>query len=111
VEVILGGVDAIRLGEIDSSSLIANIYAARATMTSLVDTGWFNPERAVLFDFDSHFRSVDEWLRHRQEQRSTSVLDTTIVSRACELVGDGKGEVRVRERVAARRFRRVAQDT
>jgi hypothetical protein len=108
VEVILGGADVMRLGEIDTSSLIANVRAARATMTSLVETGWFNPERTVLFDFVSHFRSVDEWLRHRKEQRSSGLLDPAMASRARELLAEGTGEIRICERVVARRSRRGA---
>jgi len=107
VEVMLGGEGAAYRGVIDTSGLIANIHAARAALASLVDGGWFEPQRSAVFDFISHFSSVDEWLRHREERRSTSVIDPSVIAHARELLPlQGDSELRVSERVLASSFRR-----
>jgi hypothetical protein len=105
VEVGLRDARAIHLGQIDTSSLMRSIGSARAALMSVVDHGLFKHERELIFDFDSHFFSVDEWLRYRQARRSTSVLDPSIVDRARELLAADGAEVRVKERVRATRYR------
>ena len=108
-------IDAVRdgmrleyLGRIDTSGLITNIYAARAALASLIEAGWFVPERSLIYDFISHFSSVDEWLRHREERRSSSVVEPAVIARARALLAqDGRSELRVSERVLASRFRRT----
>ncbi len=95
------------LGQIDTTPLGANIRAARAALKSMEQDGWYRRERSVHFDFVSHFASVDDWLRHRDEQRSTSALDPSIVARARDLLRGFGREVRVTERVLATRLGRT----
>ena len=99
--------DAVYLGLIDNTSLIANIHRARATVESLVGEGWFSAWRSIVFDFRSHFPSVDDWLRYREERRSSSIVDPEIVARARELFSTCPGcELRVSERELATRLDR-----
>jgi hypothetical protein len=109
VDVVRPRLGSVRIGQIDTTSLISNIHAARATLASLVEAGWFEPQRAVLFDFILVFRSVDQWLRHREERRASSFLDPRIVDHARELLSAADGEVRVTERVLATRLIRLAR--
>lgn len=107
VEAIVG-TDHSYLGRIDTTSLVGNIHRARETLRSIVREGWFAVERSAVFDFVSHFPSVDDWLRHREERRSTSIVDPAIVARARELLSEStSGELRVSERLLATRLRRV----
>ena len=107
VNVHLADSRVIQLGQLDITSLISNIRAARASLGSLVEAGWFRSDRSLLFDSVSFFSSVDQWLRHREDRRSTSVLAPDIVARARELLAAGGGEVRVTERIQATRLARV----
>jgi hypothetical protein len=107
VEVVLTHGSAVALGQIDTTSLIANIHTARAALVSAEQGGWYRRERSVLIDFASHFSTVDEWLQYRAERRSTSVLDPAIVARARELLSGTGHEVRVTERILATRLRRT----
>ena len=106
VEVYIDGVGNVHLGWIDSTSVTTNIHRARETLTSIVQAGWFTSGRSMTFDFVSHFPSVDDWLRHREERRARSVVDPAIIERARELLSAKTGEVVVRERVFAARFNR-----
>jgi hypothetical protein len=85
VAVTFSGPRDVDLGRIDTSGVIANIHRARAALKSLVEGGWFEEERSTTFDFVSHFASVDDWLRHRTERRSSSLVDPAIIDRAREL--------------------------
>jgi hypothetical protein len=89
------------------TELISSIHAARRARASLIDAGWFRTEWSLLFDFASCFSSVDQWLRHREERRATSVLAPESVARARELLSASLGEVCVAERILAARFARV----
>jgi hypothetical protein len=60
VEVVLTDGSAVGLGPIDTTSLIANMHTARAALASAEQAGWYQRERSVLFDFASHFATVDE---------------------------------------------------
>ncbi len=104
IDVHLADTSVFPLGQLDMTELISNIHAARAVLASLIDAGWFRPERSLLFDFASCFSSVDQWLRHREERRSTSVLAPEMVARARELLSAGGGEVCVTERIQATRL-------
>ena len=95
------------LGQLDMTSLISNIRAARAALGSLVEAGWFRSERSLVFDFSSCFSSVDQWLRHREDRRATSVLAPDIVARARQFLAASGGEVCVTERIQATRLARV----
>jgi len=100
--VVHGGVRVEYLGRVDTTGLIANIHTARAALASAIQVGWLEPKRSVVYDFTSHFPSVDEWLRHREERRSTSVVDPVVIARARELLGlHAQSELRVSERVLA----------
>src|SRR5262249_19287317 len=70
-------------------------------------SGWFRSERSLLFDFSSCFSSVDQWLRHREDRRVTSVLAPDIVARARQFLAASGGEVCVTERIQATRLARV----
>ena len=107
VEVVEVGDSRVLLGHIDTSVVVGNIHRARAAVTSLVEAGYFEQECSVVFDFVSHFRGVDEWLRHRQARRSTSVVDPAIIHRARDMLSASpSGELDVSERVLATRLKR-----
>ncbi|HYW86235.1 MAG TPA: hypothetical protein VFB50_00585 [Chloroflexota bacterium] len=107
VEVTLDGIRNVYLGLIDTTALIGNIHGARAALRSVVEAGWFERERAVVFDFVSHFPGVDEWLQHREKRRSSSVVDRAIiVSARSALSAVTSGDLQVSERVLATRFKR-----
>jgi hypothetical protein len=106
VDVVLPRATLVHVGQLDTTALSANIRAARAALTALLAAGWFRPERSMLFDFVSRFSSVDQWLRHREEQRCTSVVAPEIVLRARDLLTAAGGELRVAERVLATRLTR-----
>jgi hypothetical protein len=107
VELTLDGIRNVYLGRIDTTALIGNIHGARAALRSVVEAGWFERERSVVFDFVSHFPGVDEWLQHREKHRSSSVVDQAIiVSARSVLSAVTSGELQVSERVLATRFKR-----
>ena len=107
VEVVIGHRRS-SLGRIDNTSLIANIHRARQTLSSMVREGWFVAERSSVFQFVSHFASVDDWLHHRQERRATSVVDQAIIDGARDLLVAGtQAELIVSEQVLAVRLVRV----
>ena len=109
VEVVEVGRSRVLLGHIDTTATDGNIHRARAAVTSLVEAGYFERECSVVFDFVSHFRGVDEWLRHRQERRSTSVVDPAIVDRARDMLfASPSGQLDVSEHVLATRLKRRA---
>ena len=108
--VVLGydGLRAVHLGEVDNSRLVGNVHAARAALALVVERGWFARERSQLYDFISHFGSVDSWLRYREERRSTSVVEPALIARAREMMlARPSAELRVREQVLATRLRRI----
>jgi hypothetical protein len=108
VEVVLPHRGNVQLGRIDNSALVGNIHAAREALALLIEQHWFAHERSLVFDFISHFQTVDDWLRHRQDRRSTSIVPPQIIERAGELLSaHPTGELRVSERVLATRFRRM----
>ena len=97
----------VSLGHIDTSSTIGNIHNARAALQSMVEQHLFENERSLVFDFVSHFASVDEWLRHREARRSTSIVDPALIDTAREVLRAEPGsELLVGERELATRFRR-----
>jgi len=86
IEVVEVGVGRTLLGHIDTTVLAGNIHRARATVTSLVEAGYFERDGSEMFDFRSHSTYVDEWLRHRKARRSTSVVEPAIIERARNLL-------------------------
>lgn len=107
VEAVLVDRGSVHLGRIDTSALMGNIHAARAALALAVEQRWFERERSLVFDFVSHFQTVDEWLHHRQDRRATSIVDPAIIEQARELLSaHPRGELRVSEHVLATRFRR-----
>jgi hypothetical protein len=76
----------------------------------VTEVGWFERQQAETFEFLQHFDTVDEWLRHRQARRSTSILAAQIVDRARKLLAASPGEVRVYERVLATVLRRLNRE-
>lgn len=108
VAVVEVGGGRVMLGHVDTTSLLGNIYRARAEVTSLVQAGYFERERSVVFDFVSHFAGVDEWLRHREARRSTSVVQPDIIEHARDLLAAATSrELQVTERVLATRLKAV----
>jgi hypothetical protein len=107
VEVTLDGIRNVYLGRIDTTALIGNIHGARAALQSVVEAGWFERERSVVFDLVSHFPGVDEWLQHREKRRSSSVVDPAIIVSARSILSAvTSGDLQVSERVQATRFKR-----
>ena len=110
VAVIVSGLQKQALGTIDNAAVIANIHCAREALKSVIDAGWFALDRTVVFDFLLHFPTVDDWLRHRQERRATSVVDQLIIERARELLSTSAGaELVVSERMRASRLVRLGR--
>ena len=95
------------LGTIDNSTLIGNIGSARTALAGMVEAHWFEYERTLVFDFNSHFASVDEWLRHREARRATSIVDPAMIDRARTLMSaQTESELLVSERVQVTLLRR-----
>ena len=112
VEVAVDGIRRIHVGQIDTSAVAANIQHADVALQSLVEGGWFSAERSIVFDFVSHFPSVDEWLRHRVQRRSRSVVAPVMINHARELLSrEIDGQLLVTERVLATRFKRESTPT
>jgi hypothetical protein len=110
IDVALGGLAFEHLGRIDTSALIANIHAARASLAAVVEQQLFGCEDALVFDFVSHFASVDDWLHHRQQERATGRIDPLVIERAREVLSaHPSAELRVTERERATRLRRASQ--
>jgi hypothetical protein len=95
----------VRVGEVDESHRSERVREVRAALARLVRRGRLVRERAVRFTFVSRADTVDDWLAHREEKRSTSVLDPAVVERARLLLAEGAEVLRVRERVTATRYR------
>ena len=92
----------------DTAALIGEIHVARAALASAVQAGWFDLQRELVFEFVSHFASVEEWLAHRMARRSTSLVDEALLEHARALLAPPtRGTLRVRELVRATRFRRT----
>lgn len=110
VEVYVDRVPRVYLGLVDNTSTLGNIHRARATLAAIVEDGWFTTSSSSVFDFVSHFSSVDDWLRYRQDRRSTSSVDPAIIERARESLAElPSGELRVSERLRATRLERSVQ--
>ena len=110
VEVYVDRIPRAYLGLVDNSSTVGNIHRARATLAAIVEEGWFTTGSSSVFDFASHFPRVDDWLRYRQDRRSTSIVDPAIIERARETLAEvPSGELRVSERLRATRLDRCLQ--
>ena len=95
------------LGWIDNSALIVNIHSARTALAGMLEAHLFAYEGALVFDVNSHFASVDEWLRHREARRATSIVEPAIIDRARALMSaQTESELLVSERVQATLLRR-----
>jgi hypothetical protein len=107
VEIVRDGSEATSIGNVDTTALIGKIHAARAALASAVQARWFDRQRELVFEFVSHFASVEEWLAHRKARRSTGLIDEALLERARALLASPRrGTLVVRERVRATRFRR-----
>jgi hypothetical protein len=106
VEVVRGG-RAVRVGAVGEASRSERVRDARAALARLVRRGWLVREQAVRFVFVSSAETVEEWLAHREQKGSTSVLDPAVVDRARALLAQGGARLRLRERATATRYRRV----
>jgi hypothetical protein len=98
---------SVHLGHVDTGGVIANIHKTRAALQSMVEQRWFEKESSLVFDFVSHFASVDDWLRHREARRSTSIVPPALIDQARKVLSEEPGgELLVSERELATRFRR-----
>jgi hypothetical protein len=107
VEVVDPSDGRVFLGYVDTSAVVDNIHRAREAVSSLVQAGYFEQERSVVFDFVSHFPSVDAWLRYREERRATSVVHPDLIERARGLLAEPPPrELQLSERMLATRLKR-----
>lgn len=91
---------------VDPSGLIANIQRARGLLDSVVRDGYFVPEEELSFDFVSYFKNVDAWFAFRRQHGKSVHVDESVIAEARRLLEREHGELRIRERINARRLRR-----
>jgi hypothetical protein len=96
----------VSIGRVDESNRSARVRHARAALAGLVEAGWFAPERALVFEFASYADTVEDWLAHRTEKGSTSVVSQALLDRARALLAAGAARLCLREQVTATRYRR-----
>jgi hypothetical protein len=93
------------VGQLDTSSNVAKVHAARAVLASVVEAGYFAREDAQTFDFHYHFSDVDAWLDYMSARWTEAVIDAALETEARELLEKATGELVIRERVYAERLR------
>jgi hypothetical protein len=103
----LEGGRIVHIGDIDASSLIANIRAARATLDELVAAGRFCAQQLLEFEFLATHASVDEWLEFRCQNEATGKLSDEVIGRARAFLSEQPGVIVVRERSRALRLVRL----
>jgi hypothetical protein len=108
VEVWLAGGPVIRIGSVDSSALISNIHAARATIGHLISTGRLDAGQEIKFEFLTQHASVDAWLAYRAQQESTGKLSEEVIDGARALLAESEGVIVLREPSRALRLRRLS---
>jgi hypothetical protein len=87
-------------------AIYENIHAARGTLAGLVEDGWFARERSVEFEVLYHFDSVDQWLAYRVERGTSTEVDAALLVRARGVLAETPGELLIREKMRATRYRR-----
>ena len=97
--------EVVTAGPLNDPILTDNVRAAEAVLTSLVEAGYFVPERAATFEFLYHFDSIDAWLAYRAENWVDAEIDAAVVERARAMLVSG-GEFRIRQGLRATRLRR-----
>ncbi len=65
----------VALGPLNDPILKENVQAAEAILTSVVEAGYFVPERAATFEFLYHFDSIDAWLAYMAENWADAEID------------------------------------
>ena len=106
VEVISSG-GSLAVGELDESSLIEAIEAARSVLDGVVERGLFAFEQEEKFEVLHHFTSVEGWLKELDNEWEHVQVSPEIVERVRRLMDAGDAEIVMREPTRAARFRRL----
>jgi hypothetical protein len=106
IEVVTHG-DSVSMGELDESSLIATILAARSAFNGLVERGLFACEREEKFEYLHYFTSVEGWLDEIDNEWEHAEVAPEIVDSVRRLMDAGNAEIVMREPTRAARFRRL----
>jgi hypothetical protein len=72
----------------------------------MVEQGLFARERSIGFEVLYHFRGVDQWLAYRAERGTSTEVAPALLARAREVLAETAGELLIRERMRASRYRR-----
>ena len=107
VEVWLAGGSIVPIGNVDATSLISNIHAARSSLGQLIAVGNLCQGPEIKFEFLAQHASVDAWLAHRAQQESTGKLGDDVIARARTLLAGSEGVIVIRERSRAQRLLRL----
>jgi len=97
-----------RIGSFDRPAIYDKIRAARTALAELVDVGLYDRERSISFAVVYHFDTVEAWLAYRAERGSLTVVPPALQKRARTLLAQTSGELLIRERMRATRYRRRA---
>ena len=92
-------------GPLNDPILKDDVQPAEAILTSVVEAGYFVPQRAVTLEFLYHFDSIDGWLAYMAENWVDAEIDAAVVERARAMLAPG-GEFRIRQGLRATRLRR-----
>jgi len=95
------------LGEIDQQEDNREIEDARGQLELLVEEGLFAPEASDFFELREHYESVAGWREKWASEDYRLVAPPGMFESAEKLLSSGGGELVVRERVRATRFRRL----
>ena len=106
VEVVSSG-GSMAVGELDESSLIESIEAARSVLDGFVDRGLFAFEREEKFEVLHYFTSVELWLEEIDNEWEHAEVAPEIVESVKRLMDADDAEIVMREPTRAARFRRL----
>ena len=94
------------MGQLDESSFIDAVLAARKALASVVEAGYFASQQEKTFQVLYHFDSVDACKSFLAED-DWAELPTDVEARARELLAGRTGEVLMQEQIRALRLRRL----
>lgn len=97
----------VSVGREDHTQPSGDVIRARAALQRVVAEGKFNLERELSFEFLRHFDSVDTWLAYRTERQTKSTVAEEVVARTRALLAQAPGELVVRRRIRAARYRKA----
>jgi len=99
--------ETIAVGQVDQTQDIGEITSAQEALNQVVAEGFFVLERELTFEFVRHFDSVETWLAYRAERKSSGTIAAETLARSRALLAQAPGELCVRGRVRAARYRKA----